>query len=175
MAGINFIRSTFHSCVEEAAELIVEEEGMFEDDTNIYFERMSHRAYTSGFLLVQDMLKDSKTCLFEFRMGAIAFNTLVNELTNKYGLSNQNKGLFPEESLAMFLRQVGQHAITLSNQSLFKYSTETINRHFHRVLKSIVLMANDQILPVDQTIVHPKLREEKYKYFKVKLLKTKRY
>ncbi|XP_047321119.1 uncharacterized protein LOC124925193 [Impatiens glandulifera] len=142
MADTNLIQSTFYSCVEEAAEKIVEEM----DD--IYLKRMSHRAYTNGFVLVQDVLRNPSSCLFEFCMDAVAFNMLVNELTTKYGLNNQNNGLFPEESLAMFL------------------STETINRHFHRVLKAIVLMANDQILPMDQTIVHPKLREEKYKYFK---------
>ncbi|XP_047306619.1 putative nuclease HARBI1 [Impatiens glandulifera] len=160
MADTNLIPSTFYSCVEEATENIVEEM----DD--IYLERMSHRAYTNGFVLVQKLLHNPSSCLFEFRMDSIAFNMLVNELTTKYGLNNQNKGLFPEESLAMFLRQVGQHAATMSNQTWFKYSTETINRHFHRVLKALVLMANDQILPVDQKIVHPKLREEKYKYFK---------
>ncbi|WCJ42089.1 hypothetical protein M5689_022917 [Euphorbia peplus] len=84
----------------------------------------------------------SDRCLENFRMDKQVFYKLCDILQAK-GLLRHTNRIKIEEQLAIFLFIVGHNLRTRAVQELFRYSGETISRHFNNVLNAIMAISLD--------------------------------
>ncbi|OWM62644.1 hypothetical protein CDL15_Pgr019938 [Punica granatum] len=132
---------------------------------------LSHCLASGGAKFVDEVLNgQSESCLDNFRMDKLVFYKLCDILHSR-GLLRHTNRIKIEEQLAIFLFIVGHNLRTRAVQELFRYSGETISRHFNNVLNAIVAISLDFFEPpwpeVPQEILEdPRL----YPYFKVKYL-----
>ncbi|PKI44177.1 putative nuclease HARBI1 [Punica granatum] len=128
---------------------------------------LSHCLASGGAKFVDEVLNgQSESCLDNFRMDKLVFYKLCDILHSR-GLLRHTNRIKIEEQLAIFLFIVGHNLRTRAVQELFRYSGETISRHFNNVLNAIVAISLDFFEPpwpeVPQEILEdPRL----YPYFK---------
>jgi hypothetical protein len=90
------------------------------------------------------------TCYENFRMKPHVFFQLCNVLHHRYGLQH-TKCIRLEESVAICLRILGHGTCNRLIQDRFQHFSETIQRHFHKVLKCFNQMSMDVLKPSDPT------------------------
>ena len=78
------------------------------------------------------------------------FLQLCNVLQHTYGLQH-TRHIRLKESVGICLMILGQGACYRMVQERFQHSSETIHRHFHRVLKHLNIMSMDIFKPFDLT------------------------
>ncbi|KAL0301402.1 UNVERIFIED_CONTAM: hypothetical protein Sradi_6417000 [Sesamum radiatum] len=119
-----------------------------------------------GTKFVDDVLKGpNESCLENFRMDKHVFYKLCDMLHTK-GLLRHTNRIKIEEQLAIFMFIVGHNLRTRAVQELFRYSGETISRHFNNVLSAIMTVSLDFFQP-PKSDVPPEIQEDPrfYPYF----------
>ncbi|KAJ6760055.1 NUCLEASE HARBI1-LIKE PROTEIN [Salix purpurea] len=122
---------------------------------------------TNGTKFVDEVLRGpSDRCLENFRMDKQAFYKLCDILQGK-GLLRHTNRIKIEEQLAIFLFIIGHNLRTRAVQELFRYSGETISRHFNNVLNAIMAISLDFFQPPGSDIPPEILEDPRfYPYFK---------
>ncbi|KAA8524970.1 hypothetical protein F0562_011392 [Nyssa sinensis] len=112
------------------------------------------------------MRRMNEHCLENFRMDKHVFYKLCDILQSRCLLRHTNR-IKIEEQLAIFLFIVGHNLRTRAVQELFRYSGETISRHFNNVLNAIMAISLDFFQPSGSDIP-PEIREDPrfYPYFR---------
>ncbi|KAG6745757.1 hypothetical protein POTOM_050263 [Populus tomentosa] len=125
----------------------------------------------NGTKFVDEVLRGpSDRCLENFRMDKQAFYKLCDILQGK-GLLRHTNRIKIEEQLAIFLFIIGHNLRTRAVQELFRYSGETISRHFNNVLNAIMAISLDFFQPPGSDIPPEILEDPRfYPYFKVILI-----
>ena len=76
-----------------------------------------------------------------------------------------------EEQLVMFLHTLGHNLRNRKIGHNFDHSGETVSRHFHKVLKAILGLHNEYLLPpVAATPIEIAGKDRFYPFFKVNIL-----
>ncbi|KAJ9555624.1 hypothetical protein OSB04_010238 [Centaurea solstitialis] len=120
----------------------------------------------NGTKFVNDVLNGTdEHCLENFRMDKQVFYKLCDMLQAK-GLRHTNR-IKIEEQVAIFMFIIGHNLRTRAVQELFKYSGETISRHFNNVLNAVMAVSLDFFQPPGSE-VPPEIRDDPrfYPYFK---------
>ncbi|KAL3821393.1 hypothetical protein ACJIZ3_007298 [Penstemon smallii] len=141
-----------------------EKDGNFE--ASIPKELRNHLSVSNGTKFVDDVLKGTnESCLENFRMDKRVFFKLCDMLQTR-GLLRHTNRIKIEEQLAIFMFIVGHNLRTRAVQELFRYSGETISRHFNNVLSAIMTISLDFFQPPSSN-VPPEIREDPrfYPYF----------
>ncbi|KAK4843458.1 hypothetical protein QYF36_008276 [Acer negundo] len=127
----------------------------------------SHNVASNGTKFVDEVLNGhSERCLENFRMDKPVFYKLCDILQAK-GLLRHTTRIKIEEQLAIFMFIIGHNLRTRAVQELFRYSGETISRHFNKVLNAIMSISVDFFQPPGSD-VPPEIYEDPrfYPYFK---------
>ncbi|KAF5820192.1 putative harbinger transposase-derived nuclease domain-containing protein [Helianthus annuus] len=120
----------------------------------------------NGTKFVDEVLNGSNERFLEnFRMEKHVFYKLCDKLKAK-GLLRHTSRIKVEEQLAIFLFIIGHNLRTRAVQELFRYSGETISRHFNNVLNAIIAVSLDFFQPPGSEIP-PEIRDDPrfYPYF----------
>lgn len=133
-------------------------------------KELSHGLASSGAKFVDEVLNgQNERCLENFRMDKHVFYKLCDILQAK-GLLRHTNRIKIEEQLAIFMFIVGHNLRTRAVQELFRYSGETISRHFNNVLNAIMAIVIDFFQPPISDIPSEVLEDPRfYPYFKVTL------
>ena len=109
----------------------------------------------------------NEACMENFRMDKHVFYKLCDIFQTR-GLLKHTSRIKIEEQLAIFMYIIGHNLRTRAVQELFKYSGETISRHFNNVLNAIITISLEFFKPPGSEIP-PEIREDPrfYPYFKV--------
>ncbi|CAN0909144.1 hypothetical protein LINGRAHAP2_LOCUS25635, partial [Linum grandiflorum] len=102
------------------------------------------------------------------RMGPHAFRLLVQILRER-NLVNDNKNSSVEEQVAAFLYILGHNVRHRVVNFFFRWSGETISRHFHGVLEAILSLEADFMIQPNGSTVPPEISNSEgrfYPYFK---------
>lgn len=123
---------------------------------------------STGAKFVDEVLNgQNKHCLENFRMDKHVFYKLCDILQAK-GLLRHTNRIKIEEQLAIFMFIIGHNLRTRAVQELFRYSGETISRHFNNVLNAIMAISLDFFQPPGSEIPPEILEDPRfYPYFKV--------
>lgn len=134
-------------------------------------KELGHSSESKQTKFVDDVLRGpNDSCLENFRMDKQAFYKLCDILLTR-GLLRHTNRIKIEEQLAIFMFIVGHNLRTRAVQELFRYSGETISRHFNNVLAAIMSISLDFFQPPNSD-VPPVIREDPqfYPYFLVRKL-----
>lgn len=104
-------------------------------------------------------------------MDKTVFYKLCDILQSK-GLLRHTNRIKVEEQLAIFMFIIGHNLRIRAVQELFRYSGETISRHFNNVLNAIMSISRDFFQPPGSDHVPSEIFEDSrfYPYFKVSFL-----
>ncbi|XP_057952457.1 uncharacterized protein LOC131146717 [Malania oleifera] len=130
-------------------------------------KELGHSLTPNGTKFVDEVLNgQNERCLENFRMDKHVFYKLCDILQAK-GLLRHTNRIKIEEQLAIFLFIIGHNLRTRAVQELFRYSGETISRHFNNVLNAIMAISLDFFQPPGSDIPPEVLRDPRfYPYFK---------
>lgn len=130
------------------------------------------RLASNGVKFVDVVLNGQNECCLEnFRMDKHIFYKLCDILQAK-GLLRHTNRIKIEEQLAIFMFIIGHNLRTRAVQELFRYSGETISRHFNNVLNAIMSISLDLFQPPGSDIPSEIFEDTRfYPYFKVRFLK----
>lgn len=129
-------------------------------------KELTHGVASNGAKFVDEVLNgQNERCLENFRMDKHVFYKLCDILQAK-GLLRHTNRIKIEEQLAIFMFIVGHNLRTRAVQELFRYSGETISRHFNNVLTAIMAISLDFFQPPGSD-VPPEIMEDPrfYPYF----------
>ncbi|KAK6142304.1 hypothetical protein DH2020_022652 [Rehmannia glutinosa] len=129
-------------------------------------KELGHYSESKSTKFVEDVLKGpNESCLENFQMDKQLFYKLCDMLRTR-GLLRHTNRIKIEEQLAIFMFIVGHNLRTRAVQDLFRYSGETISRHFNNVLNAIMTVSLDFFQP-PKSDVPPEIREDArfYPYF----------
>lgn len=122
-------------------------------------KELGHPIASNGTKFVDEVLNGpNELCLENFRMDKHVFYKLCDMLQTK-GLLRHTNRIKIEEQLAIFMFIVGHNLRTRAVQELFRYSGETISRHFNNVLSAIMAVSLDFFEPPD-SVVSQEIRED---------------
>ncbi|XP_039162726.1 uncharacterized protein LOC120290514 [Eucalyptus grandis] len=108
-------------------------------------------------------------CLDNFWMDKNVFYKLCQVLQSR-GLLRHTNGIKIEEQLAIFLFIIGHNLRTQAVRELFRYSGETISRHFNNVLNAITVISLDFFQPPRSDVPQEVLENPRlYPYFKTQV------
>lgn len=129
------------------------------------------RLASTGLKFVDEVLNgQNELCLENFRMDKDVFYKLCDILQGK-GLLRHTNRIKIEEQLAIFLFIIGHNLRTRAVQELFRYSGETISRHFNNVLNAIMSISLDLFQPPGSDVPSEIFNDPRfYPYFKVRFL-----
>ncbi|KAI5330553.1 hypothetical protein L3X38_029951 [Prunus dulcis] len=130
-------------------------------------KELTHALASTGAKFIDEVLSgQNERCLENFRMDKHVFYKLCDILQGK-GLLRHTNRIKIEEQLAMFMFIIGHNLRTRAVQELFRYSGETISRHFNNVLNAIRAISLDFFQPPGSD-VPPEISEDPrfYPYFK---------
>ncbi|CAL5188458.1 unnamed protein product [Lathyrus oleraceus] len=122
----------------------------------------------SGQLWFIELITGNDNRFFEqLRMRKQVFQNLVCELTNSYGLT-PTKHIGVEESVGIFLYMIGQPSSYRNAQERFQHSSETIHKHFNKVLEVVCKLGEKVIKHVDLVDSSQYIRDDNryWPYFK---------
>lgn len=133
-----------------------------------YMPKELSQSLAKGMKFVDEVLSGhSERCLEHFRMDKQVFYKLCDILQGK-GLLRHTNRIKIEEQLAIFLFIIGHNLRTRAVQELFRYSGETISRHFNNVLNAIMSISLDFFQPPGSDVSSEILGDSRfYPYFKV--------
>ncbi|KAK8615432.1 hypothetical protein V6N13_017022 [Hibiscus sabdariffa] len=134
---------------------------------NFMPKELGHNLALNGTKFVDEVLHgQSERCLENFRMDKPVFYKLCDILQGK-GLLRHTNRIKIEEQLAIFLFIIGHNLRTRAVQELFRYSGETISRHFNNVLNAIMAISLEFFQPPGSD-VPPEISQDPrfYPYFK---------
>ncbi|KAI4347272.1 hypothetical protein L6164_008096 [Bauhinia variegata] len=125
------------------------------------------RLASNGTKFVDEVLNGhNERCLENFRMDKHIFYKLCDILQAK-GLLRHTNRIKIEEQLAIFMFIIGHNLRTRAVQELFRYSGETISRHFNNVLNAIMSISLDFFQPPGSDVPSEIFEDPRfYPYFK---------
>lgn len=129
-------------------------------------KELNHTLSSNGMKFVDEVLNgQGERCLDNFRMDKHVFYKLCDILQSR-GLLRHTNRIKIEEQLAIFMFIIGHNLRTRAVQELFKYSGETISRHFNNVLNAIMAISIDFFQPPGSDVPQ-EIREDPrfYPYF----------
>ncbi|KAK4752557.1 hypothetical protein SAY87_021355 [Trapa incisa] len=128
---------------------------------------LSNGLASEGAKFVDEVLNgENDTCLENFRMDKHVFYKLCDILRARGSLQHTNR-IKIEEQLAIFLYIVGHNIRTRAVQESFRYSGETISRHFNNVLNAIMVISLDFFEPPGPEVPREIMEDSRlYPYFK---------
>lgn len=134
---------------------------------NLMPKALSPGVPSGGAKFVDEVLNgQDECCLDNFRMDKNVFYKLCHVLQSR-GLLRHTNRIKIEEQLAIFLFIIGHNLRTRAVQELFRYSGETISRHFNNVLNAITAISLDFFHPPGSDVPQEVLGNPKfYPYFK---------
>ena len=97
-------------------------------------------------------LRNSKKCYDVIRMGSQAFQGLCDILRRDSDLQDTQRATV-EEQVGKFLHMLAHTQTTRTMSFFFCRSSETISRHFHNVLRSIIMLEDQFLRQPDGTQV----------------------
>ncbi|KAA8548198.1 hypothetical protein F0562_004541 [Nyssa sinensis] len=114
-----------------------------------------------------NQLKTNERCRDIIRMGPEAFENLCNILKKDGGLQPTKRTTI-EEQVVNFLHIVSHNVKNRTIQFFFRRSGETISRHFHNVLRSIISLEDTFLQQPDGSEIPPEIvfNSRFYPYFK---------
>lgn len=132
-------------------------------------KELGHSSESKKTKFVDDVLKGpNESCLENFRMDRKAFYKLCDMLHTRDLLRHTN-WIKVEEQLAIFMFIVGHNLRTRAVQELFRYSGETISRHFNSVLSALMTVSLDFFQPPKSDVPSAILEDPQYyPYFLVR-------
>ena len=104
-------------------------------------------------------------------MGPNAFRILVNILKQK-NLPRDTRFSFVEKQLVKFLHILAHNVKICTVNFFFRRSGETISRHFHQVLRAIILLEDMFLVQSDGLTIPPEILNSEggfYPYFQVNI------
>ena len=120
---------------------------------------------------VVELINGNPTRIYDvLRMNVECFLNLCDVLRQGNYLSDSYKRKVKiEEAVAIFLYTIGHNERQRVSAERFQHSTETINRHVRQVMRAIVKLAKEMIVPPDfhQTPTRIMGDPKFYPYFKV--------
>lgn len=122
----------------------------------------------SGQLWFIELIIGNDNRFFEqLRMRKQVFQNLVCELTNNCGLTPA-KHIGVEESVGIFLYMIGQPSSYRNGKEQFQHSSETIHKHFNKVLEVVCKLGKKVIKHVDLVDSSQYIRDDNryWPYFK---------
>ncbi|XP_010524212.1 PREDICTED: putative nuclease HARBI1 isoform X3 [Tarenaya hassleriana] len=130
-------------------------------------KELSHVPIPGGKKFVYQVLNGpNERCLENFRMDKPVFYKLCDILQTR-GLLRHTNRIKIEEQLAIFLFIIGHNLRTRAVQELFRYSGETISRHFNNVLNAVMAISTEFFHPPGPDIPHEIMDDPRlYPYFK---------
>ncbi|KAK6921273.1 Harbinger transposase-derived nuclease domain [Dillenia turbinata] len=134
---------------------------------NHLLKEPSQSLASNGTKFVDEVLNgQNEQCLENFRMDKHVFYKLCDILQAK-GLLRHTNRIKVEEQLAIFMFIIGHNLRTRAVQELFRYSGETISRHFNNVLNAITTISLNFFQPPGSD-VPPEIAEDPrfFPYFK---------
>lgn len=141
-----------------------EKDGVFE---NYMPKELTHNLASNGTKFVDEVLNGpNERCLDTFRMDKHVFYKLCDILQSK-GLLRHTNRIKIEEQIAIFMFIIGHNLRTRAVQELFRYSGETISRHFNNVLNAVMAISLEFFQPPGSG-VPPEILEDPmfHPYFK---------
>ncbi|KAF0740796.1 hypothetical protein Ae201684P_001819 [Aphanomyces euteiches] len=122
--------------------------------TSFVFKTPKRVSILSGRLWMAEMLGGNEEAFVEnFRMPKAIFCALSREL-EQHGHLYHSRQLDINEQLGIFLYFAGQHASSAQLQQRFQHSGETITRHLHALVKSILKLTSTYIqIPAENSHV----------------------
>lgn len=131
-------------------------------------KELTHSLAANGTKFVDEVLNGpNERCLDNFRMDKHIFYKLCDILHCK-GLLRHTNRIKIEEQIAIFMFIIGHNLRTRAVQELFRYSGETISRHFNNVLNAIMAISLEFFQPPGSGIPPEILEDPRlYPYFKV--------
>ncbi|KAK3440629.1 hypothetical protein EUGRSUZ_B00883 [Eucalyptus grandis] len=141
-----------------------EKDGGYE---NLMPKALSPGVASGGAKFVDEVLNgQDECCLDNFWMDKNVFYKLCQVLQSR-GLLRHTNGIKIEEQLAIFLFIIGHNLRTQAVRELFRYSGETISRHFNNVLIAITAVSLDFFQPPKSDVPQEVLENPRlYPYFK---------
>lgn len=126
---------------------------------------------SNGAKFIDEVLNGQNECCLEnFRMDKHVFYKLCDILQAK-GLLRHTNRIKIEEQLGIFMFIIGHNLRTRAVQELFRYSGETISRHFNNVLNAIMSISLDLFQPPGSGVPSEIIEDPRfYPYFKVRFL-----
>ena len=118
---------------------------------------------------IMHRLRSSEKCYDVIHMGSQAFEGLCDILRRDGDLQDTQHATV-EEQVAKFLLTLS-HNVKIRTMSFFCHSGETISRHFHHVLRSIIMLEDQFLRQPDGTQVPVEiLQSSRFNpYFKVNI------
>ena len=98
---------------------------------------------------IMHQLRSSEKCYDVICMGLQAFKVLCDILQRDGDLQDTQCAIV-EEQVAKFLHTLS-HSVKTCTMSFFCHSGETISRHFHNVLRSIIMLKDQFLRQTDGT------------------------
>ncbi|KAK8655922.1 hypothetical protein V6N13_108486 [Hibiscus sabdariffa] len=134
---------------------------------NFMPKELGHNLALNGMKFVDEVLNgQSDRCLENFRMDKSVFYKLCDILQGR-GLLRHTNRIKIEEQLAIFLFIIGHNLRTRAVQELFRYSGETISRHFNNVLNAIMTISLEFFQPPGSDVPLEISQDHRfYPYFK---------
>ncbi|KAH1043475.1 hypothetical protein GYH30_025352 [Glycine max] len=125
------------------------------------------RLASNGAKFIDEVLNgQNECCLDNFRMDKHVFYKLCDILQAK-GLLRHTNRIKIEEQLGIFMFIIGHNLRTRAVQELFRYSGETISRHFNNVLNAIMSISLDLFQPPGSGVPSEIIEDPRfYPYFK---------
>ncbi|KAJ0509196.1 putative harbinger transposase-derived nuclease domain-containing protein [Helianthus annuus] len=101
----------------------------------------------TGNIFIQEILNGHpRRCYEDFRLHVDVFKSLCSDLRMHYNLK-ETRNVSIEESVGIFLLILAHGCGNRLAQEIFNHSGETIHRHFHRVLRAVLKLSGDIIMP----------------------------
>ncbi|KAK3199756.1 hypothetical protein Dsin_023171 [Dipteronia sinensis] len=116
---------------------------------------------------LMNQLQTNERCRYIIRMGPEAFKNLCENLKRDCGLRPKKLETI-EEQVAKFIYILSHNVKNRPISFFFRRSSETISRHFHRVLQSIISLEEQFLQQPTGLKVSPEVRRSSrfYPYFK---------
>ncbi|KAL5142855.1 hypothetical protein HKD37_09G025955 [Glycine soja] len=126
------------------------------------------RLASNGAKFIDEVLNgQNECCLDNFRMDKHVFYKLCDILQAK-GLLRHTNRIKIEEQLGIFMFIIGHNLRTRAVQELFRYSGETISRHFNNVLNAMMSISLDLFQPPGSGVPSEIIEDPRfYPYFKM--------
>ncbi|KAF5794731.1 putative Myb/SANT-like domain, harbinger transposase-derived nuclease domain-containing protein [Helianthus annuus] len=101
----------------------------------------------TGNIFIQEILNGHpRRCFEDFRVHVDVYKSLCSDLRMHYNLK-ETRNVSIEEFVGIFLLILAHGCGNRLAQEIFNHSGETIHRHFHHVLRAVLKLSGDIIMP----------------------------
>ena len=146
------------SDVEDLAILLYAREQAFQGTSYIPLTRYRPKSYR-GLQIVEECFTNDSRCKQMTRMNSACLRELLRVFVEDYGVSTPGYTVPLEEQLTMTLNYLATGTSMSSVAGYFDHSAHTVWRSLTNMVGPLCRLFVDEVRPVDQSVVHRKLRE----------------